>query len=78
MNTIIGWQIFSALPYSEYDPNLMTYPQQSTLDVNKYYGHFDPFNFDHLSFYAKDYVTGEYYDNELLFLVIHFMVIFFS
>lgn len=60
MNTIMEWQIFSALPFSEYDPNLMTYPRQATLDINKHYGHFDPFNFDHLSFYAKDYVTSEY------------------
>lgn len=77
MNTIIEWQIFSALPYSEYDPNLMTYPQQSTLDVNKYYGHFDPFNFDHLSFYAKDYVTSKYYHIKL-FAVIYVFVILFS
>lgn len=72
MNTIMEWQIFSALPYSEYDPNLMTYPQQSTLDVNKYYGHFDPFNFDHLSFYAKDYVTSEYNDIKSLFFSFKF------
>lgn len=56
MNTIMEWQIFSALPFSEFDPDLMTYPRQATLDVNKYYGHFDPFDYDHLSFYAKDYV----------------------
>lgn len=53
------WQIFSALPFSEYDPNLMTYPKQVTLDINKHYGHFDSFDYDHLSFYAKDYVISK-------------------
>lgn len=59
MNTIMEWQIFSALPFSEFDPNLMMYPKQITLDINKHYGHFDPFDYDHLSFYAKDYVNSE-------------------
>lgn len=59
MNTIMEWQIFSALPFSEFDPYLMMYPKQTTLDINKHYGHFDPFNYDHLSFYAKDYVISK-------------------
>lgn len=78
MNTIMEWQIFSALPYSEYDPNLMTYPRQATLDVNKYYGHFDPFNFDHLSFYAKDYVTGKCCHNYSPLTLSNFLLKFFS
>ncbi|XP_050537031.1 chondroitin sulfate synthase 2 [Daktulosphaira vitifoliae] len=59
MNTIMEWQIFSPIPFSEYDPTIMTQPRLlMNLDINKMYGHFDPLNYEHLSFYAKDYVTA--------------------
>lgn len=60
MNTIMEWQVFSPIPFSEYDPTIMTQPRLlMNLEINKMYGHFDPLNYEHLSFYAKDYIIGE-------------------
>ncbi|XP_071454752.1 chondroitin sulfate synthase 2 [Hetaerina americana] len=63
MNTILGWQVFSPIPFAEYHPEVVyTGPdlinRPVELDVNKSYGHFDSFDVEHLSFYAKDYLTA--------------------
>lgn len=58
MNTILGWQIFSPIPFTEYSPSFITDPQCSaTLDIRKQCGHYDSLNVDHLSFYVKDYFS---------------------
>ncbi|XP_046388565.1 chondroitin sulfate synthase 2 [Ischnura elegans] len=63
MNTIIGWQVFSPIPFAEYHPEVVyTGPdlvnRPVELEVNKSYGHFDSLDVDHLSFYAKDYLAA--------------------
>ncbi len=58
MNTILGWQIFSPIPFSEFNPAVYG-EQQPFLDVNRKCGRFDSYNNEHLSFYAKDYLVGE-------------------
>lgn len=58
MNTIKDWQIFSPIPFSEFNP-IIVYNQDlqrtKEMDINKNYGHYDNLNSDHISFYVKDY-----------------------
>lgn len=58
MNTIKDWQIFSPIPFSEFNP-VIVYNQDlqrpKEMDINKNYGHYDDLNTDHISFYVKDY-----------------------
>lgn len=57
MNTIQGWQIFSPIPFSEYNPTITKIPAQQYMDINKRQGRFDIHNTLHISFYVKDYIT---------------------
>lgn len=59
MNTILNWQVFSAIPFTQYHPE--TVPDQEAyrkLEVNRNVGHFDNYNFDHISFYVGDYMAA--------------------
>lgn len=59
MNTILNWQVFSAVPFSQYHPEIV--PDQDAyrkFDVNRNIGHFDRYNFDHISFYVGDYMAA--------------------
>lgn len=61
MNTIKEWQIFSPIPFSEYDPKIVynqDFARPKEMDINKNYGHYDDLNTDHISFYVKDYRSG--------------------
>jgi chondroitin polymerizing factor/chondroitin polymerizing factor 2 len=60
MNTILGWQIFCPIPFSEYNPFVHGIEQQQFIDVNKKHGRFDSSNTDHISFYVKDYFAGKW------------------
>ncbi|CAH1960940.1 unnamed protein product [Acanthoscelides obtectus] len=53
MNTIMNFQIFSPIPFRQYDPKIS---QINILDVNKNTGHFDNEEYKYISFYGKDYV----------------------
>ncbi|XP_050503243.1 chondroitin sulfate glucuronyltransferase [Diabrotica virgifera virgifera] len=53
MNTIQSFQIFSPVPFRQYNPRVS---QISTFDVNKISGHFDREEYKYISFYGKDYV----------------------
>lgn len=55
MNTIMNFQIFSTIPFREYNANVSL---SEKLDVNKMSGHFDKEEYKYLSFYGKDYVSG--------------------
>lgn len=59
MNTIINWQVFSPIPFSEYNPLITKISEQQFMDINKRQGHFDTHDTEHLSFYVKDYITGK-------------------
>lgn len=58
MNTIKDSQLFSPIPFSEFNP-IIVYNEDlqkpKELDINKNYGHYDDLNTDHVSFYVKDY-----------------------
>ncbi|KAG7166270.1 Chondroitin sulfate synthase 2-like [Homarus americanus] len=59
MNTILNWQVFSAVPFTQYHPEGV--PDQEAyrkLEVSKNVGHFDNYNFDHISFYVGDYTAA--------------------
>lgn len=59
MNTILNWQVFSPVPFTQYHPSTVDEKiSYQKLDVSRTVGHFDRYNFDHLSFYAGDYVTA--------------------
>jgi len=63
MNTILGWQVFSPIPFSEYHPDIVfssTNTRPKELDINKTYGHYDTREISHIAFYARDYTTGDY------------------
>ncbi|XP_063219293.1 chondroitin sulfate synthase 2 isoform X2 [Bacillus rossius redtenbacheri] len=61
MNTILQRQVFSPIPFTEFNPDV-TYtfiPSRSReSDINKNYGHYDVHATRHISFYIKDYVTS--------------------
>lgn len=61
MNTIKEWQIFSPIPFSEFDPRIVynqDFARPKEMDINKNYGHYDDLNTDHISFYVKDFRAG--------------------
>lgn len=58
MNTIVNVQIFSPIPFRQYNPKIT---QINKLEVNKNVGHFDREEFKYVSFYSRDYVNGNYF-----------------
>lgn len=61
MNTIQQYQVFSAIPFTEYYPDIVyneELPRPAELDINKNYGHYDSKSTTFISFYAKDYIEG--------------------
>lgn len=52
-------QVFSVVPFTQYHQEAVA-DQSSYLrmDVNHNNGHFDTYNYDHVSFYVADYVAG--------------------
>lgn len=61
--SISSWffaQVFSAVPFSQYHPEIASdQDAYRKLDVNRNIGHFDRYNFDHISFYVGDYMAGK-------------------
>ncbi|XP_046743414.1 chondroitin sulfate synthase 2 [Diprion similis] len=60
MNTISQWQVFSPMPFAEYHPDIAytdSKAKENELDVNRNYGRYDEYNFNHIAFYAKDYTS---------------------
>lgn len=55
MNTIPNFQIFSIIPFRQYNPKIT---QINDLELNKNGGHFDKEEFRFVAFYGKDYVAG--------------------
>lgn len=70
MNTINQWQVFSPIPFVEYNPNLYQTDQKSNFDLNHNHGHYDKSNYQSISFYVKDYRSARR-ASEKLFPVIH-------
>ncbi|XP_065565321.1 chondroitin sulfate synthase 2-like [Artemia franciscana] len=60
MNTIAGMQVFSPIPFSEYNP-LVAYrngDRPVELDVTTAHGFYNEHSYDHISFYVADYVAS--------------------
>lgn len=57
MNTILNLQVFSPIPFRQYNPKVT---QISKLEIHKNLGHFDREQFRYISFYTKDYVIGKF------------------
>lgn len=55
MNTIEGFQVFSPIPFRQYNPQVSG---TKKFEVNTNVGHFDREEFRYLAFYSKDYVEG--------------------
>ncbi|CAB0020638.1 unnamed protein product [Nesidiocoris tenuis] len=64
MGTISNKQVYSPVPFSEYDPKLV-YQNASEipglLEIHKNSGRFDLNNVQHLSFYMSDYIASRSY-----------------
>ncbi|XP_056637395.1 chondroitin sulfate synthase 2 [Diorhabda sublineata] len=66
MNTIQGFQIFSPIPFRQYNSKVS---QTIALDVNKNTGHFDKEEYKYISFYGKDYVIARKKHQHLIPLI---------
>ncbi|RZC42210.1 chondroitin sulfate synthase 2 [Asbolus verrucosus] len=66
MNTIPNVQIFSPIPFRQYNPKIS---QASNFEVNKNGGHFDKEEYKYVSFYGKDYVNARKQHQHLLPIV---------
>lgn len=57
MNTISQWQIFSPIPFVEFQPNITYFNKKNNvkIDVNRKNGRYDHLNYESISFYVKDY-----------------------
>ncbi|KAF5271137.1 hypothetical protein FQR65_LT17717 [Abscondita terminalis] len=55
MNTIGNFQVFSPIPFRQYNPNVT---HSASFDVKKTVGHFDREEYHFISFYGKDYVSA--------------------
>ncbi|XP_045106284.1 chondroitin sulfate synthase 2-like [Portunus trituberculatus] len=59
MNTILNWQVFSPVPFTQYHPDTVSDTESyAKMDVNKNNGRFDAYNFDHISFYIGDFLAA--------------------
>uniref|UniRef100_A0A1B6C963 Hexosyltransferase n=1 Tax=Clastoptera arizonana TaxID=38151 RepID=A0A1B6C963_9HEMI len=72
MNTIPQFQVFSAIPFTEFHPDIVysdALPRPPELDINKNYGHYDSKNTKFISFFAKDYLDARDAINSVIPLI---------
>lgn len=65
INTIAGWQIFSPIPFAEYNPDV-SFPglaKREALNISTNQGFYDINDSEHLSFYLADYLNGILVEN---------------
>lgn len=61
INTISGWQLFSPVPFAEYNPDV-SFPGSSkneALNISTNQGFYDLHETQHISFYMADYLSGK-------------------
>jgi len=61
MNTIKGTQVFSPIPFTEFNPTIVYRNislRKPALEIHKNSGRFDTFNMRHVSFYFADYLSA--------------------
>ncbi|KAK4314086.1 hypothetical protein Pmani_014616 [Petrolisthes manimaculis] len=67
MNTIQGWQVFSMVPFTQYHQEaVLDQGSYMRMDVNRNNGHFDTYNYDHISFYVADYTAARKSESEAI------------
>ena len=75
MNTILNWQVFSPIPFLEYNPSVYLRKSKAEarreFDVSKTSGYFESNMLRYISFYAADYVIGTFL--QLLSILMTFM-----
>ena len=64
INTISGWQLYSPIPFAEYNPQVVSYPASPprippALNITTNQGIYDNYDTWHISFYAADYLNGK-------------------
>jgi hypothetical protein len=57
MNTIEGRTAFSAIPFTEFHPQLTGKVKSASISFNPSLGHFDKYDGQHFSFYKSDYMN---------------------
>lgn len=55
MNTLSNLQVFSPIPFHYYNHKVTNF---NTLEISKNSGHFDYEEYTYISFYGRDYVSG--------------------
>ncbi|KAF5291737.1 hypothetical protein FQA39_LY14225 [Lamprigera yunnana] len=55
MNTVSNFQVFSPIPFRQYNPNVT---RTDAFEVKKAIGHFDHEEYRYISFYGRDYVAA--------------------
>ena len=57
MNTISQNQIFSPIPFAEFQPDIVHIndAKQVETDINRNHGRYDEYNYNNIAFYVKDY-----------------------
>lgn len=73
MNTIIGHQLFSPIPFQQYSPAISGISSQ-ILDIHKTTGYFDPDNYNFLSFIVRDYKEGTVYNLSYIYRRLRYMI----
>lgn len=61
INTISGWQLFSPIPFTEYNPDV-SFPgskRNEVLNISTNQGFYDIYDTQHISFYVADYLNGK-------------------
>ncbi len=61
INTISGWQLFSPIPFAEYNPDVSFpgLPKNEVLNISTNQGLYDIHDTQHISFYVADYLSGK-------------------
>lgn len=64
INTISGWQLYSPIPFAEYNPQVVHFPADPpkvlpALNITTNQGIYDSHDTSHISFYAADYLNGK-------------------
>lgn len=60
INTIAGWQLYSPIPFAEYNPNVTvtSVKKPGVLDVSTNQGFYNSHDTLHISFYISDYLNA--------------------
>ncbi|XP_033111131.1 chondroitin sulfate synthase 2-like [Anneissia japonica] len=60
MNSILGYQVFFPIPFSQYDTNIIykDMPNPNKIEISKNVGRFESLLYEHASFYNSDFINA--------------------